>query len=84
MILFLFLSWPSALTAQFLQTFDLRYFHMWSHSENQHQIYGCSNFGHKFCLLALLAKFMAKNLAQDHKWLIPVASLLPQDLTPTY
>ena len=24
------------------------------------QIYGRSNFGHKFCLLALLAKFMTK------------------------
>ena len=46
-------------------------------------IYGRSNFGHKLCLLALLAKFMAKiwaaiNMAQDHKWSIPMASLLQQ------
>ena len=52
------------------------------------QIYGYSNFGHNFCQLALLAIFMAKiwlaiNLAQDHKWSIPLASLLPQALTPT-
>ena len=43
------------------------------------QIYGRSNFGHNFCQLALLAKFMANilavvNLAQDHKWSIPMAS----------
>ena len=53
------------------------------------QIYGRSNFGHKFCLLALLAKFMAKisaaiYLAQDHKWSIPMANLLQQGQTPTY
>ena len=26
----------------------------------------------------------AINLARDHKWSIPMASLLPQALTPTY
>ena len=53
------------------------------------QDYGRSNYGHKFCLLALLAKLMVKiwsaiNLAQNHKWSIPMASLLQQDLTATY
>ena len=43
------------------------------------QIYGRSNFAHKFCLLATLAKFMVKilgtiNLIQDHKWPKPVYS----------
>ena len=47
------------------------------------------NFGHNFCQLALMGKFMTKilaaiNLSQDHKWSIPLASLLPQALTPAY
>ena len=61
---------------------------LWPFTVQDH-IYGRSNFGHRFCLLALLTKFMVKiwaaiNLAQDHKWSIPLASLLPQALTPTY
>ena len=53
------------------------------------QIYGISFFGHNFWQRASLGKFMAKiwsviKLAQDHKWSIPLANLLPQALTPTY
>ena len=45
------------------------------------QIYGNSNFSHNFWQLALMGKFMTKiwvaiNLTQDHKWSIPLASLL--------
>jgi len=61
---------------------------LWPFTVQDH-IYGRSNFGHRFCLLALLTKFMVKilaaiNLAQDHKWSISLASLLQQGQTPTY
>ena len=44
---------------------------------------------HNFCRLSLLGKFItniwaAISLAKDHKWSIPMASILPQALTQAY